>query len=45
MRLPGPVGLRQGAERVSRGWVATMAIVVVLFWHFSVNRIWTYRGL
>ena len=33
------------ADRVSYNLAKAVAIGVVLFWNFGVNRIWTYRGI
>ena len=33
------------SERVSYNLAKACAIVVVLFWNFGINRIWTYRGI
>ncbi len=33
------------SERMSYNLAKALAIGVVLFWNFAVNRIWTYRGI
>jgi putative flippase GtrA len=33
------------SDRISYNLAKACAIVVVLFWNFGINRIWTYRGI
>ena len=33
------------SERLSYNLAKAVAIAIVLFWNFGINRIWTYRGI
>jgi len=49
-RLAGPMSAAAGAVGISHFTAAfnlakAIAIIVVLFWNFGANRLWTYRGL